>query len=129
MKVTCSTEKLKNAVTLADRMTGKNLTLPILHSILITVSGTTVKIRATNLAVGIEIEIPAKVEVEGMVVVKGDILANICNNLSGSTEVVLTLDHDNRLSDVKIRNLRYSYLITTPRFAGVRRRFAVWTGV
>ncbi len=95
MKVHCSVEKLKNAVTLADRMTGKHLTLPILHSILLTASGNTIKIRSTNLTVGIEIEIPAKIEQEGTVVIKGDIVANICNNLSGVTDITLSLENEN----------------------------------
>ncbi len=95
MKVICATEKLKNAVTLSDRMSGKNLTLPILHSILIQASGASVKIRATNLAVGIEVEIPAKVEQEGMVVIKGDILANVCNSLPATSDITLSLEHDN----------------------------------
>ncbi len=95
MKAICQVEKLKHAVSLADRMTGKNLTLPILHSILITASGKSIKIRSTNLAVGIEVEIPAKVEIEGTVVVKGDVVANVCNNLSGTADIELSLEHDN----------------------------------
>lgn len=95
MKATCNVEKLKNAVTLADRMTGKNMTLPILNAILLIAEGKSIKIRSTNLNVGIELEIPATVEVEGMVVLKGDIVANVCGNISGATEVILTLENDN----------------------------------
>lgn len=95
MKVTCNVEKLKNAVTLADRMTGKNMTLPILNAILLIAEGNTIKIRSTNLNVGIELEIPANIEQEGSVVLKGDVVANVCNNISGTTDVVLTLEHDN----------------------------------
>jgi len=95
MKITCNVEKLKNAVTLADRMTGKNMTLPILNAILLVAEGNTLKIRATNLNVGIEIEIPATIDMEGSVVLKGDIMANVCNNITSSSDVVLTLDHDN----------------------------------
>ena len=65
MNITCTTEKLKNAVSLADRMTGKALTLSTLHAILLTASGKSVKIRSTNLALGIEIEIPAVVKEAG----------------------------------------------------------------
>jgi DNA polymerase-3 subunit beta len=95
MKVTCNVEKLKNAVTLADRMTGKNMTLPILNAILLIAEGNTIKIRSTNLNVGIELEIPANIEQEGSVVLKGDVVANVCNNISGTTDVVLTLENDN----------------------------------
>lgn len=95
MKIKCSVEKLKNAVSTADKMTGKNLTLPILHSILLVASGKTLKIRSTNLNVGIEIEVPATIEKEGVVVVKGDILANVCNNLSLNNEIILSLENNN----------------------------------
>lgn len=95
MNITCTTEKLKNAVSLADRMTGKALTLPTLHAILLTATGKSIKIRSTNLALGIEIEIPGVIETEGTVLIKGEVLANVCNHLSDATEVRLSLDHDN----------------------------------
>ncbi|MFZ4500121.1 MAG: DNA polymerase III subunit beta [Minisyncoccia bacterium] len=95
MKITCAIEKLQQAVILADRMTGKNLTLPTLHALLLTASGTTLKIRATNLALGINIEIPANIAEEGTVLVKGDIIANVCSHLRGDKEVALALEHDN----------------------------------
>lgn len=95
MKLTCNIEKFKNAVLVADRMTGKNLSLPILHALLIQATGKSIKIRSTNLNVGVEIEIPATIEEEGVVVVKGDILATVCNNLSPSTTITLTLENDN----------------------------------
>ncbi len=95
MKLQCITEQLKNAVVVADKMTGKNLTLPTLHALLLIASGSSLKIRSTNLAVGIEIEIPATVEKEGVVLVKGEVLANIFGNLSSKKEVSLTLDNEN----------------------------------
>jgi DNA polymerase-3 subunit beta len=95
MNIRCTTEKLKNAVSLAERMTGKALTLPTLHAILLEASGNTIKIRSTNLALGIEIEIPATIEKEGTVLIKGEVLASVCNHLSDATEVSLSLDHDN----------------------------------
>lgn len=94
MNIICNVEKLKNAVSLADKMTGKTLTLPTLHALLLVASGTSLHIRATNLSVGIEVELPAKVLTEGTVLIKGDILANVCNHLSGG-EVTLSLDHEN----------------------------------
>jgi DNA polymerase-3 subunit beta len=95
MKITCTTEKLKNAVALADRMTGKALTLPTLHAILLIASGNSIKIRSTNLNLGIEIELPATIEEEGTVLIKGEILSNVCNHLSDASEVQLTLENDN----------------------------------
>ena len=71
MKVECQIEKIKKALVDADKITGKNLTLPILNSILIIASGKSLKFRSTNINLGIEIEIPAKIEKEGIIAVHG----------------------------------------------------------
>lgn len=97
MKLKCKTEQLKNAVVIAEKMTGKNLTLPTLHAILLIASGRSLKIRSTNLAVGIEIEIPATIEQEGVTLIKGEILSNVISNILGNNEVFLTLNNDNLL--------------------------------
>jgi DNA polymerase III subunit beta len=95
MKILCNVEKLKNAISLAERMTGKNLTLPTLHGLLLVASGKSLKIRATNLQLGIEIEIPATVEVEGEVLVKGDVVSSVANHITSSTDVTLEVQSDN----------------------------------
>ena len=77
MKLECSIEKIRNALITVDRITGKNLTLPVLSSILWVATNKTLKLRATNLNLGIEIDIPARVEKEGTVAVRGDILSSL----------------------------------------------------
>lgn len=99
MKLKCSLEKLKNAVTLADKMSSKNATLPILNSLLLKTSGKSLKIRSTNLNVGVEIDIPANIEKEGVFVVKSDVLLNICSNLTGN-EIVLILENENLIINI-----------------------------
>ena len=66
MKLECGIEKLRNGILQVEKITGKNLTLPILNSILFIASGKSLKLRATNLSLGVEIEIPAKIEKEGI---------------------------------------------------------------
>jgi len=82
MKIECITEKLKEIIPKIERITGKNLTLQALSSILIIANGKTLKFRATNLDLGIEIEIPAKIEKEGVVLVNGSILNSIISSIS-----------------------------------------------
>ncbi len=94
INITCSVEQLKNAVQLVDRMTGKTLTLPLLHAIQISAKGNKAILTATNLSVGIEYTISAQVVSEGTVLVRGDILSNICNNLTGDT-VTISLTNEN----------------------------------
>ncbi len=95
MKLTCSIEKLKKSVILAEKMTGKNLTLPSLQALLLSASGKSLKIRSTNLAVGVEIEIPAEIEKEGSILVKGDVISNVINNLLSKKDISLDLDNEN----------------------------------
>lgn len=81
MKIECEIEKIKNAVSQAERITGKNLTLPVLNSILLTASGKSLKLRSTNLSLGLEIEIPVKIEKEGILAIPGSVLSGIFSNI------------------------------------------------
>ncbi len=95
MKLFIQSEKLKTATLFSERVTGKNLTLPVLGALLISATGKTLKIRATNLSLGIEFELPATVEEEGEVLVKGDVLAGIVNNLPSDEKIELSTDNSN----------------------------------
>ncbi|MBI5138851.1 MAG: DNA polymerase III subunit beta [Candidatus Vogelbacteria bacterium] len=87
MKVECLKEKLRTAATNAERVTGKNLALPILGSILIEAKEKTLLIRATNLEVGVEFEIPSKILEKGKVAVSGSLL-NSFLGLVGDGDVI-----------------------------------------
>lgn len=82
MKIECSVEKLKEAVAKADKIVGKTSTLESLKSILFIASGNSLKIRSTNLSLGLEIEIPAKIETEGEAVISGEVINNTLTNLN-----------------------------------------------
>ncbi|MDE2030685.1 MAG: DNA polymerase III subunit beta [Patescibacteria group bacterium] len=97
MKLECSINKIKNSLITVDRITGKNLTLPVLNSILWVASGKVLKLRSTNLNIGIEVSIPAKIEKEGVVAIRGDILSSLFSVLSGDGEITFELI-DNNLS-------------------------------
>ncbi len=89
MKLECSIEKIKNAVAQVERITGKNLTLPILSSVLLIASLKSLKLRSTNLSLGIEIEIPAKIDREGTLAISGSVLNSIFSNVSQNENVNL----------------------------------------
>lgn len=89
MKIECVKLNLKNALVIAGRFVGKNLSLPVLRYVLLLVGEKTVKLRATNLDLGIEIEIPARVEKEGVVAIPADTLANFLSNLPNEKNVVV----------------------------------------
>ncbi len=87
MKAECIKEKFSSAVSKAEKITGKNMTLPILSCILIEAKGNFLTVKATNLDLGIEIKIPAKVAVEGVVAVPGQVLSSFLTNLVGDNSL------------------------------------------
>jgi len=97
MKIECAIDKIKKALITVERLTGKNLTLPVLGSVLWVAKGKTLKLRSTNLNIGIEVEIGAKIEKEGIVAVRGDILSSLFSILQGDTTVKFELINGNLL--------------------------------
>jgi len=124
MKLECSIEKIKNAVSQVERITGKNLTLPILNSILLIASGKSLKLRSTNLSLGIEIEIPAKIEKEGTLAVSGSVLNAIFSNVSQNENVHLE-DKDSNLliktkkTQIKLKSQPHEDFPTIPMVNGI----------
>ncbi len=95
MKLECSIDKIKNALLTVERITGKNLTLPVLSTVLWVAENKTLKLRATNLNIGIEIEVPAKIEKEGTVAIRGDILSSLFAVMQNDSNVVFELINGN----------------------------------
>ncbi len=123
MKLECNLEKIKNAVNLTERATGKNLTLPILNSILILASGKSLKFRATNLSIGIEVEIPAKIETEGVVAVSGGVLFGVFSNIIQNDNINLKEEGGNiiiqtKKSTVKLKCQPHEDFPTIPMVSG-----------
>lgn len=81
MKLECVKTNLKDALLAAERFTGKQLALPVLRYVLFIAAESKLQLRATNLEIGIEIDLPARVKEEGVVAVAGDILGNFLSGL------------------------------------------------
>ncbi len=81
MKIECVKEKLQEAVSLAEKITGKNLTLPILSCLTLEVQQSNLLIKSTNLDMGFELSLPVKVLEPGAVSVPGSIFSNFLTNL------------------------------------------------
>jgi len=101
MKVECLLEKLKASVGQIEKVSGKNLTLPVLGSIYIQTDESSLILRATNLNVGAEIKIPAKIIEHGSVAVPATLLSQICSGLMGDTPVTLETVNDNLIIQTK----------------------------
>ncbi len=89
MKIECIKEKLLEAIAKADRITGKNLSLPILSCIHIKASKNSLIIRSTNLDCGIEVVIPAKVDKEGEIALHGSVLSSLLSGLPKEKNITL----------------------------------------
>jgi DNA polymerase III subunit beta len=123
MKLECSIEKIKNALITVERITGKNLTLPVLSSVLWVAKNKSLKLRATNLNIGIEIEIPARVEKEGIVAIKGDILSSLFGSLSGDSFVSFEIIKENlsvktKASTILLKSIPHDDFPTIPQVEG-----------
>lgn len=81
MKIECVKEKLHTAVAKAEKVSSKNITLPILSCLLLETKKNTLIVRSTNMDLGLEISIPVKVEEEGKVAVPAQIISSFLNNL------------------------------------------------
>jgi len=119
MKLECSIEKIKSAVSQVERITGKNLTLPILSSVLLIASQKSLKIRSTNLSLGIEIEIPAKTEKEGILAISGSVLNAIFSNIFQNENIYLEEKDGNLLiktkkSQIKLKSQPHEDFPTIP---------------
>lgn len=101
MKVECLLEKLKSSVSQIEKVSGKNLTLPILGAISIQTDDSVLILRATNLNIGAEVRIPAKILEHGTVAVSATLLAQICSGLTGDTPVTLEAVNENLLIQTK----------------------------
>lgn len=106
MKLECGIEKIKNGILQVEKITGKNLSLPILSSILLIASGKSLKLRATNLSLGVEIEIPAKIEKEGVVAIPGSTLAGIFSNVFQNENIHIEDENGNLLIKTKKNRIK-----------------------
>lgn len=105
MKAECTKDTLKNGVQQVERMTGKNLSLPVLGGIYLAAQGNTLILRATNLDLGIEIRIPAKIEGEGSAVVPGSILSGILSAVYDGKILLEILNENLTLSTTNTKSL------------------------
>lgn len=81
MKLICTQDNFKKAIINSERVVSKQTTLPILNNILLEANKNFLKITATNLEIGIEIKIGAKIEKEGKITIPAKLLGNFSNNL------------------------------------------------
>src|SRR3990167_6805686 len=95
MNIECIKEKLSYAISKAERITGKNITLPILSCVLLDAHDSLLTIKATNLDIGIETTIPVKVNTPGTIAVSGSVLYNFISNITNDKNITLEVTQGN----------------------------------
>ncbi len=103
MKVECVQEKLQKVLSQAERISSKHLNLPVLACVRLEAKKGQLMVRATNLDLGFESALPAKVDEEGVLAVPAGVLASFVANLQGEKNVKLKGD-TNTLSVVTPKN-------------------------
>ncbi|HUG55677.1 MAG TPA: DNA polymerase III subunit beta [Candidatus Limnocylindrales bacterium] len=81
VKVTCLQENLSRGLQIVGRGVSTRGTLPILGNVLMKTDGGRLKLTATNLEVGINSWVPAKVADEGAITVPAKLFTDFVNNL------------------------------------------------
>ncbi|MDO8575155.1 MAG: DNA polymerase III subunit beta [bacterium] len=109
MKIECIRERLQNALLYTERSTSKNQNLPVLSCVLLTAKDNSLNIRATNLDIGVEIDIPVKVIEEGSIAVPGSILYSYIAGISTEKNVLL----EEKEGNLNIKSSKSSTLIKT----------------
>jgi len=87
MIIQCLKDKLKEAVTKAEKTANNNPSLPILTCILIQAKGSNLTLRSTNLDVGVEVSLSCKVEREGEIAVPASLFKNVLSSLQGDNKL------------------------------------------
>ncbi len=102
MKIESVKEKLASAVAKAEKVTGRNASLPILKCVFIEAKDNNLTIKATNLDLGIEIQIPVKVIENGQVAAPGTILNGFLSNVGNEKSIILeTIENNLHVSTSK----------------------------
>jgi DNA polymerase III subunit beta len=89
MRVTVSQKNLKMALGLAEKVVSKNNSLPILNNILLKTENGRLRISATNLEIGVNANIGAKIEEDGEITVPAKIITEFVNHI-GDEAILLT---------------------------------------
>lgn len=95
MKISTTKEKILNAILIAERITGKKESLPILSCILFDAQKELI-LKATNLEAGIEAVVPGEITEKGTLAVPAAILSQTIRSIGGD-KVVFSSEEGNLL--------------------------------
>lgn len=89
MKIEIIKEKFTDAIAQAEKVSGKHVSLPILSYVVVEAKGSSVVVKATNLDVGVEVSVTAKILEEGVVAVSGSLMKAFLSNSNQNKSITL----------------------------------------
>jgi len=92
LKIVCLQENIKNGFSVSERISGTNLSLPILSNALLETGNGNLKISSTDLEMGVDIIVSCKVEGRGSVVAPVKLILNFINNLPNTKLQIEEMD-------------------------------------
>jgi len=99
MNIECVQEKLIEGIHRAEKIATKHITLPVLSCLLFEAKkNNTLIIKATNLNLGIEITIPAKVHEEGIVAVPAGIISSFISGITSEDKGIIIKTNDKNIT-------------------------------
>jgi len=103
MKLLILKEKLKEGLSIVNRITTKSLSLPILENVLLKTEKNFLNLSTTDLEIGINFWTLAKIEKEGKIVLPGQIFSNFINFLP---EEKISLEEKNLALKIECKNYK-----------------------
>jgi len=104
VKVACSQENLSKGLSIVGRAVANRSTLPVLSNVLLSTDNGQLRLSATNLEIGINCWLGAKIEAEGAVTIPARLLSDFVNSLPPER---IDLDLDPDTQTLNLRCARY----------------------
>ncbi|MDO8728885.1 MAG: DNA polymerase III subunit beta [bacterium] len=108
MKIECIKDQLEEVLNKADKIAGKNITLPVLAGFYLDARQNSLIIKATNLDLGISITLPVKVIEPGIVVVPAHIISSFISSLVKDRNI--TINTKKQLLEIKTLSTKTNIL-------------------
>ena len=106
MKITCTKRELIDAINVVSKAVALKPPTPILSGIFLASEGSSLKIEANNLDLGIRTKIPANTEIPGAIVVSGKYLQDMSRKLSGD---IVSIVYDDEAKVVTLQSDSISF--------------------
>ncbi|MEA3295612.1 MAG: DNA polymerase III subunit beta [Patescibacteria group bacterium] len=103
MKIIILKNNIKKGLEIIEKITGKNLTLPILNNVLFSTENNLLKLSGTDLEIGIKHWILCKTEKQGEIAIPAKFAYNLINYLP---EEKINLESKNKILSVECKNYK-----------------------